>query len=64
VRTLGTEGGRIVVVALWPAVAPMLRGQPPPLAVEIDQDLTHGVAAPGERVRDGGAGHDRDVMLR
>ena len=62
-RPVGPERARVVVGGAGPVVAAMIRGQPPPAAGEVDQDLLDGVPGPGEGLGDGGPRHDRHVVL-
>ena len=61
--SVGIERSGLVVVALRAASADMIGRQPPPPAVEVEEDLRHRVTALAERVGDGRARHDRHVVL-
>ena len=62
-RAVGAERRRVVVGGRGRPLAAMVGRQPPPAAVEVDQDLADVVAAADEGLGDRRAGHDRDVVL-
>ena len=62
-RALAPERGRVVVRGRGPVVAAVVGREPPPRAVEADQDLADVRAGIGQGGRDGGARDDRDIVL-
>ncbi len=62
-RSVRPEPDRIVVGSGRAVRPPMVRRQPPPPALEIDEHLLDVVTGVRERLGDGRPGHDRDVVL-
>ena len=62
-RSIGPEAHRLVVGCRGATVPAMVRGQPPPGSVEVDEHLVDGHPVRPQRVGDGRPGDDRDVVL-
>src|SRR5204863_4948075 len=63
-RTLAIQRRRVVVGGRLQVFAAMAWRQPPPAAVEVDQYEVDDVTGRSQRIGDGGARDDGDVMLR